>query len=109
MKVLITGANGQLGKALANVFPYSVKVDSAELDITDREKVLAFDLDGVDAIINAAAYTKVDDAERPENLEVVKKVNINGVKYLADAASAKKIPFVHVSTDYVFDGSKSGE
>lgn len=109
MKVLITGANGQLGTALADVFPDSVRVDSDELDITNRGQVLSFDMAGIGAIINSAAYTKVDDAEKPENRKLVDKVNTEGVANLAQLATAHDIPLVHISTDYVFDGSRDGQ
>ena len=109
MKVLITGSNGQLGIALANEFPYSIKVDSDELDITNHDQVVSFDLTDIEAIINAAAYTKVDDAENPDNQEIVEKVNKEGVANLVELASKKDIPLVHVSTDYVFNGNKDGE
>jgi dTDP-4-dehydrorhamnose 3,5-epimerase/reductase len=109
MKVLITGANGQLGKALQQVFPDNSAVDSDELDITNRNQVLSFDVTGIGAIINSAAYTKVDDAERPENQVLVEEVNTKGVANLAELAKLNEIPLVHVSTDYVFDGNKDGE
>jgi dTDP-4-dehydrorhamnose reductase len=106
MKVLITGANGQLGRALSTSFPDSIGVDSNVLDITDRDQVLRFDLNGIGAIINAAAYTAVDKAEDPTNQELVERVNVSGVANLAELATKAYIPLVHVSTDYVFDGTK---
>lgn len=109
MKVLITGSNGQLGTALANVFPEALELDSDKLDITNRDQVLSFDMAGIGAIINSAAYTKVDEAEKPENRDLVEKVNRLGVSNLAELAIKNDIPLIHVSTDYVFDGSKDSQ
>lgn len=106
MKVLVTGGNGQLGRALQPLFPDGIFVDYEELDITDADAVERFDHEGLDAIINAAAYTNVDGAELPENQKVVKAVNVTGVANLMHVAQDHDIPFVHVSTDYVFDGTK---
>lgn len=109
MRVLITGAKGQLGLALSNIFPDSVKVDSDELDITQKDQVGSFDASGIDAIVNAAAYTKVDDAQKEENQDLAKRVNAEGVANLVILASANGIPIVHISTDYVFNGQKVGQ
>lgn len=109
MKVLITGANGQLGRALQQEFDDFVATDVKKLDITDKESVDSFDWHGIEAIINAAAYTNVDACELPENKAIVQKINIDGVKILAEKAKELDVPFVHISTDYVFDGSKDGE
>jgi dTDP-4-dehydrorhamnose 3,5-epimerase/reductase len=109
MRVLITGANGQLGTALADVFPDAVGVDSDKLDISNRDQVLSFDMSGIGAIVNSAAYTKVDEAEKPENRQLVEEVNTEGVANLAELATKHDIPLVHVSTDYVFDGSEDGQ
>lgn len=109
MRVLITGANGQLGTALGVVFPDAITVDSDKLDITNRDQVLSYDVSGIGAIINSAAYTKVDEAERPENHTLVEKVNTKGVANLAELAIVNDIPLVHVSTDYVFDGSNESQ
>ncbi len=109
--VLITGAAGQLGTELQRAdWPDGVSIvalTSAELDITDRTSVL----DLVtrlrpSVIVNAAAYTAVDKAEDDE--ERAHLVNATAVGFLAEAADAVDALFVHVSTDYVFDGSKSG-
>ena len=108
MKALITGANGQLGKALANIFPDAVLVDSKTLDITDLSQIKEFNFQGIDVIINAAAYTAVDEAEKLENLTQVWSANSQGPANLTWLASSLNIPIVHISTDYVFDGTKKG-
>ena len=109
MKVLITGSNGQLGRALKKIFPDHIAVDAEELDITNLNKVLNFNIDDCKAIINAAAYTRVDEAEKEENVKIAETINVSGVTNLVDLAETNEIPLVHVSTDYVFDGTKNGE
>jgi dTDP-4-dehydrorhamnose reductase len=110
MKLLITGAGGQLGQALQTllkdkkdieVFPFGSK----ELDITDealvKKQVTAL---SPDIIINCAAHTAVDACEGDG--ENAYRINALGAKYLAMAANAVNASMVQVSTDYVFDGSK---
>lgn len=108
MKWLITGCNGQLGKSLQHEL---AKIDSAEitafdstqLDITDEAAIkAAFTLHKPDVVINAAAYTAVDKAE--SEIDLAEAINVSGPKYLASACEANGIWFIHVSTDYVFDG-----
>jgi dTDP-4-dehydrorhamnose 3,5-epimerase/reductase len=106
-KFLITGANGQLGAALRAQYPDAQAVDSSELDITDRAAVAAFDWSGITHILNAAGYTNVDGAETPEGRVISWKVNASGVHNLAEAALAHDLTLVHISTDYVFDGTQS--
>lgn len=103
-KFLITGANGQLGNALRQQYPEAHFTDAAELDITSKEAVERFDWSNVTHIINAAAYTNVDGAETNE--EICMKVNVEGVKNLANAAENNDLILVHISSDYVFDGKK---
>jgi len=75
----------------------------AELDVTDAEAVRACVLDTApDLVLNAAAYTQVDGAER--EAEAARRVNAEGPAWLADACSTAGVPLVHLSTDYVFDG-----
>ncbi|WP_027712672.1 dTDP-4-dehydrorhamnose reductase [Dickeya chrysanthemi] len=106
MKVLLTGANGQLGRCFQDRLPEGWEVwttDSDELDITNREQVLtAIASYPPDVIVNAAAYTAVDKAEsEPEQAALVNKT---GPENLALAAKLVGARLVHVSTDYVFDG-----
>jgi dTDP-4-dehydrorhamnose reductase len=106
--ILITGKNGQLGnelQVLASSYPqYNfLYTDIAELDITDSKLVSDFfeEFKPV-ACINAAAYTAVDKAENEK--EIVLKVNAEAVKILAHSCNKYNARFIHVSTDYVFDG-----
>lgn len=108
MNVLITGSNGQLGAALKQVLPQSLKatlffVDHSELDITDSELVGRFIANNdISHIVNCAAYTNVDRAE--EDKATCTAVNSEGVKTLALAADNYGAKIIHISTDYVFDG-----
>lgn len=109
MKILVTGAKGQVGTDVVleaksrghEVFGFA----SSELDIADKSSV-----DSVlvsikpDVVINAAAYTAVDKAETEK--EKAYAVNETGVKNLADACKEQDVPLLHISTDYVFDGEK---
>lgn len=103
---LIIGANGQLGQALQTLYPNAQAVDSNELDITNPEAVETFDWSGITTILNAAAYTNVDGAETPEGRVAAWEVNANGPANLAKIALKHDITLVHVSTDYVFDGTQ---
>lgn len=106
-EILIIGAKGQLGKALQQKYPGARGVDSAELDITDMQQLLAFDWSGVSVILNAAAYTNVDGAETPEGRVAAWAVNAVAASNLANIAAVNDITLVHVSTEYVFDGTKT--
>lgn len=105
--ILIVGANGQLGKALQARYPGARAVDSAHLDITDAEAVSGYDWSNVKIILNAAAYTNVDGAETAEGRVAAWKVNATAVGYLVRAALEHDMTLVHLSTDYVFDGTQS--
>lgn len=109
MKVLLTGANGQLGQCFQDRLPDGWEVwatDTSELDITNKDLVLAaVNKYKPDVIVNAAAYTAVDKAEN--DIETARLVNKNGPENLAIAARINGAILVHVSTDYVFDGSAS--
>ena len=108
MNVVILGANGQLGRALQRVFPDAVAMDLPELDVSDAAAVRAYDWSGVDAVLNAAAYTAVDAAEDPANLAAVRSANVDAVANLAEAAEKYGFTLVHISTEYVFDGRHAG-
>ena len=107
MKILIAGSNGMLGHDLINVLKDNhelVLTTSKTLDITDEKQVMdAIRQHEPDIVINAAAYTDVDGCE--ENQDLAYAVNGEGVRNLALACSEIDCPLVHVSTDYVFDGS----
>lgn len=106
-RLLILGAGGQLGQALTQKYPEAIAADRSELDITDWDSMQAFDWSKVDTIINAAAYTNVDGAEAPEGREAAWKVNATAVGYMARIATEHNLTLVHVSSEYVFDGTKS--
>ncbi len=107
--ILVTGANGQLGnemRLLANdnrEYNYYF-TDIAELDICNEAAVLSFVQDNkIDIIVNCAAYTAVDKAE--DNEELCNRLNNIAVGYLAKAVQTNNGSIIHVSTDYVFDGT----
>ncbi|MDQ3075865.1 MAG: NAD(P)-dependent oxidoreductase [bacterium] len=106
MNKLIIGAKGQLGKRLAKEFPDAKTVDVSELDITNKKSVIDFDWSDIDVIINAAAYTNVDGAETNEGRSAAWKVNAEAVKNLTHVSWQHDLTLVHISTDYVFDGSQ---
>jgi dTDP-4-dehydrorhamnose reductase len=107
LKFLITACNGQLGSDATEYFSKNHEViayKDVELDITDKEKVFAAINDAKpDFIINCAAITNVDGCEA--NPELAYKVNADGAKVLALAAKNASCTLVHISTDYVFDGT----
>ena len=104
--VVITGANGQVGRALQKVYPQALALDREQLDITNQKAINEFNWDNTKVIINAAAWTDVDSAENPSNYDLVKTVNVDATRYLATAASQHDLTFVTFSSDYVFDGSQ---
>ena len=104
--VFITGANGQLGRALQRVFPNATALSRQDLDITNKTAVDSFDWQHGSIIINAAAWTNVDAAEKPENFHQVDLVNHQAVRFLAEAVTKHSLTLVHVSSEYVFDGSR---
>lgn len=109
MKVIVTGAGGQLGRALLATAPASCNVvglDRATLDIGDANAVAhAFRTHAPALIINAAAYTAVDRAESDEAEAV--RINADGPGHLARAAANVGARLTHISTDFVFDGTSA--
>ena len=107
MKVIVTGAGGQLGRALQATAPAHadiVALDRAALDIGDEAAVVALvDETEPDLIINAAAYTAVDRAEADQ--DAAYRINATGAGNLAAAAAVQRSRYIHVSTDFVFDGA----
>ena len=107
-KLIITGCNGQLGRAMNKELEGNgeyelVNTDVAELDITNLDEVIAFvEKEKPYAIVNCAAYTAVDACE--VNVELAYKINAIGPRNLAIAAEKSGARLVHVSTDYVFGG-----
>jgi dTDP-4-dehydrorhamnose reductase len=106
-EIFIVGANGQLGTALRAQHPNAQFADAAELDITNPDSVEGFDWSGIRIILNAAAYTNVDGAETQEGRVLSWSINADGVANLVAVAAQKDITLVHISSDYVFDGTKS--
>src|SRR5438874_3404296 len=111
MKLLVLGSAGQIGHELCRfAWPADYRVagfDRAEVDITDQGAVTAaVDRERPDIVINAAAYTAVDRAESEP--DAAWAGNCAGPGYLAAACRSDGIPLIHISTDYVFDGSKKG-
>ena len=107
--ILITGSNGQLGNEMQQAavrfpdFKY-IYTDVAELDICDKSALDAFvKANSVNVIVNCAAYTAVDKAE--DDVELCYKINRDAVRNIAEVATENKVKVVHVSTDYVFDGT----
>lgn len=109
MKILVTGANGQLGNELRIALPEAFSnvpilfTDVEDLDLTDAAAVRRYVEDReITHIVNCAAYTAVDRAE--EDKAACTAVNVEVVKNLALAADARGAKIIHISTDYVFDG-----
>lgn len=109
MRILVTGCAGQLGAELmALPWPRAFQVDGRNretLDITDRGAVEATIAGGYDLVVNAAAYTAVDRAESEP--DAAHAVNERAVGYLAEACARAGATMIHISTDYVFDGTKA--
>lgn len=105
IKTLIFGAGGMLGTELCAVFPEAVKLDQADVDIREREKVIdAIKSNKPDVVINAAAYTAVDDCE--DNREMAFEVNGKAPGYMAQGCAIVGAKLIHYSTDYIFNGSR---
>jgi dTDP-4-dehydrorhamnose 3,5-epimerase len=105
-EIFIVGANGQLGKALQAKYPEAQSADIDKMDITDAESVQNYDWSGIKYILNAAAFTNVDGAETAEGRVAAWKVNASAVGNLVRVAHQHDMTIVHVSTDYVFDGTQ---
>ena len=106
-RTLITGSNGQLGRALQIEFPDAEFTDYQELDITSSDLESARSWRQYETIINAAGYTAVDKAETLEGREAVWRLNAEAVANLGRIATKYSITLVHISSDYVFDGTKT--
>lgn len=109
MRVLVAGRTGQLALALQRRLPADghavTALEAPELDLTDRASIAqAVEAANPDAIVNAAAYTAVDRAEQEPQAAFALNADMPG--RFAAAAAAQSAPFVQISTDYVFDGSK---
>ena len=111
MKVLVTGSNGQLGSEIRDLYTSYENIefvfkDLPELDISDADSVNSLIIDKkINVVINCAAYTAVDKAE--ENIEIAERVNSKGVYNIVQALKKVDGKLIHISTDYVFDGTNS--
>ena len=109
-KTLVLGADGQLGKALREIYdgdPSVEFVGRAGFDLTDEASYTDRNWKVYSTVINAAAYTAVDAAETPEGRQAAWAINVTAVARLARAAVEHDLTLVQVSSDYVFDGAKS--
>ena len=104
-EIIIIGSNGQLGTALKEKYPSATAVDYKELDITDLKQLESFDWSKYKTILNAAAYTNVDGAETKDGRVSAWKINAIGPANLAKISSQNNLTLLHISTDYVFDGT----
>lgn len=110
-RILVTGAGGQLGSEIRALSSHSEEreftfTDYQELDIAFRPKVISFIEQGqYDVVINCAAYTAVDKAESEKDKAYL--INEAGAGYLAEAAAKAGAKFIHISTDFIFDGTLS--
>ena len=111
MRILVAGGQGQVGSALAQQGREQgldlVALGRSDLDITNAASIAAaFEKYQPELLINSAAYTAVDRAE--SEVELAYSINEKAAALLADACATANIPMLHISTDYVFDGSKEG-
>lgn len=116
MNVLVTGANGQLGRAIRELSEFSGAhfiftdvsavpgLDTVYLDITDKSALsLISQSEHVDLFVNCAAYTNVDAAE--DDIDMAQMLNVRAVRNLAEVAVERNVTLIHISTDYVFSGN----
>ena len=110
VNILLTGGSGQVGSEIIRLAPPGLNIVApgrAELDMADPDSIVRMVASRPwAAVINSAAYTAVDKAE--SDIIAAWQVNTLGPAALAQATAASGIPLIHVSTDYVFDGSKDG-
>ncbi|WP_415868930.1 SDR family oxidoreductase [Acidipropionibacterium acidipropionici] len=111
-RTVVIGSEGQLGNSLRPLlnspqFPGGAEFPGLdEIDLTRPETIEAYDWQGVSTLINAAAFTAVDAAQRPENLATAWAINVTAVRHLTEIARRHRMTLVHISSDYVFDGSR---
>lgn len=109
MRVLVTGAKGQLGSDVVNELNSrkyeTIGVDIEEMDITDPESVNKVVVKAnPDVVIHCAAWTAVDAAEDRDNISIVRSVNVKGTKNIANVCKKLDCKMIYISTDYVFSG-----
>jgi dTDP-4-dehydrorhamnose reductase len=109
MKILVTGAKGQLGKKIIEILGQKhelILTDSDDMDITDIDAIhTTVSKEKPDYIIHGAAYTQVDKAE--DSVEICRKVNAFGTENIAKVAKEADVKLIYISTDFVFDGEKT--
>lgn len=105
-RTLVIGANGQLGRALRKTLPGADFADRSTIDLASPAAFDHVRWADYDTVINAAAYTKVDEAETATGRTDAWAANVTGVAGLARIAAERGLTLVHVSSDYVFDGSR---
>lgn len=105
-RTVVIGCEGQLGTSLRPLLPDAEFPGYDEIDLTRPETIDGYDWDGVETLINAAAFTAVDAAEDPANLARAWAINVTGVRHLVEAARRHRLTLVHISSDYVFDGTR---
>ena len=104
-RTVIIGAKGQLGRALTALLPDAIRLSRPDFDVTRPETLASVDWSNVGTIINAAAYTAVDAAETAQGRRDCWAANVTGLGRLVEIAREYRITLVHVSSDYVFDGT----
>ena len=109
MKILVTGKNGQLGKSIHKIITGNEKnsefvfVGREALDLSSQDSIISyFNNNSFDIIINCAAYTAVDKAEK--EVELANYINHLAISKIAEISNKQKIKLIHISTDYIFDG-----
>ncbi|ATA69321.1 dTDP-4-dehydrorhamnose reductase [Capnocytophaga cynodegmi] len=107
--ILVTGANGQLGSEIQNIQGKTKNyffTDASDLDITDRQAISDFvKKNNIQIVVNCAAYTNVDKAE--DDIQTANLINNIAVGYLAEVCKENNASLIHISTDYVFGGTKN--
>lgn len=106
-RYFITGINGQVGRALRKEYPSAKAAGHGELDISNESEVNSVDWSRYDVIINAAAYVNADNSETTEGRELAWAANAVGARNLAKAAIEHSLHLIHISSEYVFDGTKT--
>ncbi len=109
MKILLIGATGQLGQTLLKTKPQNIEIvecSRSNIDLSNLELINDFILSSnANFVINSAAYTEVDKAELES--ELAYQINAEAPKAIANAVAKTKGSLIHISTDFVFDGSKT--
>ncbi len=105
-RTLVLGAHGQLGRALRDLLPDADAWGRDDFDVTDPAVYERVDWRRYDVVINASAYTKVDEAETPQGRRDAWRVNVHALVELAKVATRHDLTLVQVSSDYVFDGER---